>query len=106
MPTIQDFHALGLRVAQVTAAERIAGTDKLLKLALDIGGHTRITVAGIGHIYQPEQLVGKQLICVTNLQPAMIRGVLSEGMILAVGSASDVTLVSPEKPVAPGSPVL
>jgi len=106
MPTIQDFHGLGLRVAQVTAAERVAGTDKLLKLTLDIGGHMRTTVSGIGHLYQPEQLIGKQLICVTNLQPATIRGVLSEGMILAVGSANDITLVVPEKPVAPGSPVL
>jgi methionyl-tRNA synthetase len=106
MPTIQDFHDLGLKVAQVTAAERVAGTDKLLKLTLDIGGHTRTTVAGIGNIYQPEQLVGKQLVCVTNLQPALIRGVLSEGMILAVGSANDITLVIPERPVPPGSPVL
>jgi methionyl-tRNA synthetase len=106
MATIEEFRKLGLKIAQVSAAERVPGADKLLKLTLDLGGETRVTVAGIGHVYQPEQLVGKQLIVVTELQPALIRGVLSQGMILAVGSGSDIVLLGPERPVPPGSAVL
>lgn len=106
MATIEDFRNLGLKIAQVTAAEPVAGTDKLLKLTLDLGSETRVTVAGIGNVYKPEQLVGKQLIVVTNLQPALIRGVLSQGMILAVSDGNDVVLLAPERPVPPGSAVL
>lgn len=81
--TIDDFAKLDLRVAKVIAAEKIENADKLLKLELEVGEETRQVVSGIAQHYTPEQLVGKNVILVANLKPAKLRGVLSQGMILA-----------------------
>jgi methionyl-tRNA synthetase len=81
--TIEDFLRVDLRVAKVVAAERIEGADKLLKLQLDVGGVPRQIVAGIAKAYTPEQLVGKSIVVVANLKPAKLRGVESQGMLLA-----------------------
>jgi methionyl-tRNA synthetase len=82
-----------MRVGEVKSAERVAGADKLLKLMVDIGDEVRQVVAGIATVYAPEKLVGRKVVVVTNLQPRKLRGVESNGMILAA-SAPD------------GSPVL
>jgi methionyl-tRNA synthetase len=84
--TIDDFTKVELRVAQVVEVERVKKADKLLKLQLDLGNEKRQVVSGIAHYYKPEDLVGKKVICVTNLKPVKLRGELSQGMILA-GSA-------------------
>jgi len=83
MISIQDFMEIELKTARVQAAERVEGTDKLLKLTVDLGGEERTLVAGVAEVYAPEELPGKKIIVVVNLEPATIRGVRSEGMVLA-----------------------
>jgi methionyl-tRNA synthetase len=95
-PTIQidDFAKVELRVAQVLAAEKIPKADKLLKLQLDLGFETRQVVSGIAQYYQPDELVGKKVICVTNLASVKLRGVESNGMILAASQGDQLTLAT------------
>lgn len=95
-PTIQidDFMKVELRVAQVLEAEKIPKADKLLKLQLDLGYETRQVVSGIAKFYQPDELVGKKVICVTNLAPVKLRGVESNGMILAASEGDKLTLAT------------
>ncbi|MGN1401625.1 MAG: methionine--tRNA ligase [Bacillus sp. (in: firmicutes)] len=81
--SIDDFTKVELRVAQVLAAEPVKKADKLLKLQLDLGYEKRQVVSGIAQHYKPEELVGRKVICVTNLKPVKLRGELSQGMILA-----------------------
>jgi methionine--tRNA ligase beta chain len=103
MVSLHDFQNIELRVGEVTAAERVPGTGKLLRLTLDLGDEARQTVAGIGESYEPEKLIGRQLVVVSNLEPAVIRGIRSEGMILAVGErGADIVLIAPERPVQKG----
>ncbi|MCU6603861.1 methionine--tRNA ligase [Peribacillus frigoritolerans] len=91
--TIDDFTKVELRVAEVMAVEPVKKADKLLKLQLDLGYEKRQVVSGIAQHYKPEDLVGKKVICVTNLKPVKLRGELSQGMILA-GSQDDVLSVA------------
>jgi methionyl-tRNA synthetase len=79
------FQELDLRVAQIVAAEPIPGATRLLRLEVDLGSERRQLVAGIAEFFQPEQLVGRQIIVVANLKPARLRGVESQGMLLAAG---------------------
>ena len=104
--TIDDFARVDLRVAQITAAQKIEGADKLLQLKVDIGGEERQVVAGIAKHYQPESLVGKRCLFVANLKPAKLRGIRSEGMLLAASDAEgNLVLATTEVPMAPGSKV-
>lgn len=104
--TIDEFARVDLRVAQITAAQRIEGADKLLQLKVDIGGEERQVVAGIAKHYQPESLVGKRVLFVANLKPAKLRGIRSEGMLLAASDAEgNMVLATTEVPIAPGSKV-
>jgi methionyl-tRNA synthetase len=91
---IEDFAKVEMRVGQVKAAERVAGADKLLQLQVDIGDEVRQIVAGLALAYKPEDLVGRKVVVVTNLQPRKLRGVESNGMIVAASASPD------------GSPVL
>jgi methionyl-tRNA synthetase len=81
--SIDDFMKIDLRVAQVLHAEPVKNANKLLKLQLDLGYEKRQVVSGIAEFYKPEQLIGKKVICVTNLKPVKLRGELSQGMVLA-----------------------
>jgi len=99
-----DFAKLDLRVAKILAAEKVEGTDKLLKLKIDIGEERQI-VAGIARDYKPEELVGKSIIVVKNLEPAKIRGVESNGMLLAVSDGDNIVLLVPDREVKAGSKV-
>ena len=92
--SIDDFAKVDLRTAVVTAAEKVEGADKLLKLQLEVGGETRQIVAGIAEHYAPEDLVGKTIVVVANLEPAVIRGVESNGMLLAASSDDSVVVVT------------
>jgi methionine--tRNA ligase beta chain len=108
MITIDEFSTVELRVATVKAAEPHPNADRLLVLKIDIGEpEERQLVAGIRAHYPPEELVGKQIIVVANLQPATLRGMESQGMLLAATDTStgNVIVLSPEKQVAPGSKV-
>ena len=92
--TIDDFKKVELRVAQVISAEPVPKADKLLKLQLDLGYEQRQVVSGIAQYYKPEELAGKKVICVTNLKPVKLRGVLSQGMILAGSEDGQLALAS------------
>ncbi|RDI94529.1 methionine--tRNA ligase [Meiothermus sp. QL-1] len=103
---LEEFSRLDLRVAEVVRAEKHPKADRLLVLSLNLGDHTRQVVSGIAQDYTPESLLGKKLILVANLKPAVIRGVRSEGMILAgEGPEGRVVVVTPEKELPPGARV-
>ncbi|WP_046495282.1 methionine--tRNA ligase [Syntrophomonas zehnderi] len=90
--TIEDFAKMDLRVAEVIACEKMEKADKLLILKLKLGEEERTVVSGIAKHYSPEDLIGKKVILVANLKPTKLRGVLSEGMILAASDAQDSQL--------------
>jgi methionyl-tRNA synthetase len=102
---IEDVARLDLRAATVLEAEKVPKTDKLLALRVDLGDHKRTVVAGIAGSYAPDELVGRQVILVANLKPVRLKGILSEGMLLAAASGDDQAVATPEKPVPPGTPL-
>ncbi len=91
---IDEFAKVELRVAQVIAAEPVKNADKLLKLQLDLGYEQRQVVSGIAKFYTPEDIIGRKVICVTNLKPVKLRGEMSQGMILAASHGDQLTLAS------------
>ncbi|WP_417898406.1 methionine--tRNA ligase [Bacillus haimaensis] len=103
--TFEDFMKIDLRVAQVTHCEPVKKADKLLKLQLDLGYEKRQVVSGIAKFYTPEELVGKRVICVTNLKPVKLRGELSEGMILAGEKDGILSLASVDESLPLGAKV-
>jgi methionyl-tRNA synthetase len=103
--SFEEFGRLDLRSAKVLSAERIPKKDRLLKVELDLGLCRRTVVAGIAALIAPEDLVGKTVLFLANLKPAKIGGVVSEGMILAVGGERLVALSSADREIPPGLPV-
>ncbi len=104
--TIDDFRTVEIRVATITTAAPHPNADRLMVLSIDLGGETRQLVAGIRGHYSPEELVGKQIAVVANLQPATLRGVESQGMLLAASdSTGSLALVVPDRPMVPGAAV-
>ncbi|KJL02710.1 MULTISPECIES: methionine--tRNA ligase [Priestia] len=103
--TIDDFMKVELRVAQVTQVEPVKKADKLLKLQLDLGYEKRQVVSGIAKFYKPEELVGRKVICVTNLKPVKLRGELSQGMILAGEDENGLSLASVDQNLANGTKI-
>ena len=87
--SIDDFMKIELRVGQVKAAEKVKGADKLLRLEVDIGTEVRQLVAGIALAYKPEDLIGRKVVIVANLQPRKLRGLESNGMIVAASVGED-----------------
>ncbi len=100
-----DFEKLDLRVGKVTSAEPLSGTKKLLKLEVDIGEEKRTLVAGIADQYSPEEILGKTIVVVTNLEPAKIKGVLSDGMLLAAEDNGEISILTLDRPSKPGSKI-
>ena len=107
MITIDQFRAIDLRVGTIVAAEPHPNADRLLVLRVDVGGEQRQLVAGIRAHYEPSVLIGRQVVVVANLEPAKLRGVESQGMVLAAAddAAGKVVLLRPDDVVAPGSVV-
>ncbi|HVO25097.1 MAG TPA: methionine--tRNA ligase subunit beta [Candidatus Margulisiibacteriota bacterium] len=106
MISIDQFRTVELRVATIIAAAPHPNADRLLVLTIDLGGEQRQLVAGIRAHYEPDALVGKQVVVVANLEPATLRGVESQGMLLAASdSEGRLAIVVPEKPIAPGAQV-
>ena len=103
--SIQDFSEIDLRVAEIKAVEEHPDADKLLVLKIDTGDDEKQLVAGIKNHYSAEELVGKKIIVVNNLAPAVLRGVESQGMLLAARDGDKVVLLTTEKDVEPGSRV-
>jgi methionyl-tRNA synthetase len=102
---ISEFARAQLIVAEVIEAARVDGTDKLLKLQIDLGKEKRQIVAGIAEHYTPEEITGKRIVVVANLKPAKIRGVESNGMLLAAKKGKKLVVVTPDGDLPPGAKV-
>jgi methionine--tRNA ligase beta chain len=105
MITFEDFKKLDIRIGRILLAEKVEGADKLIRLEIDLGTEKRQVVAGIAEFYQAEQLIGKEIPVLINLEPRTIRGTESHGMILAADDEGKAVLLHPEKEVPPGSVV-
>lgn len=103
--SIDEFAKTELRVAEIKACEKVKGSDKLLKLSLDVGGEARQVASGIAPWYTPEQLTGKKIILVYNLKPAKLRGVESQGMILAADNGDAASVIFVDAGVPSGAKV-
>jgi methionine--tRNA ligase beta chain len=103
--TYDDFMKLDIRIGTVTVAEKIAGTDKLIRLEIDLGAERRQVVAGMATTYNTEEFIGKQVPVLVNLEPKKLRGIESHGMILAVDVSGRPFLLLPDREVPAGSVV-
>jgi methionyl-tRNA synthetase len=103
--TIEDFQKLDLRAAKVVQAEAVPKTEKLLHLTIDLGGESRTVITGIAGAYAPTDLIGRTVLYLANLKPAKIRGVMSQGMILAAGGEDVLALCSFDREVPAGAKV-
>ncbi len=106
MVSISDFQALDLRVGEIVAADPVEGSDKLFVLQVDVGGRQIQLVAGIKGHYGEDELTGKKIVVIANLDPASIRGIESQGMLLAAMDGSEVSLLTVDKDVSVGSKVM
>ena len=103
--SLEEFKKIELRVAKILDAQEIPGADKIWKLSIDVGTEKKEIVAGVKVFYSKEALIGRSVIVVNNLAPAVIRGVESRGMLLAAKDGSALTLLSIEKELPAGSQV-
>jgi len=103
--TYDEFKKMDLRVARVIAAERVEGTKKLLKLQIDLGTEQRQIIAGVAETYSPEDLLNKEFIVIANLQPAVIRGIESQGMLLAAEVDGRAIIPFFDREIPPGTKV-
>jgi methionyl-tRNA synthetase len=103
--TIDDFKRVDLRVAEVLSAEAVEGTDKLIQLSVDAGSGPRTIVAGVAQHYSPEDLVGHKVVLVANLKPAKVRGIESQGMLLAAVGKKNLAILTIDKDMPSGTKV-
>jgi len=105
MISFEDFQKIDLRVAKIIKAEKIEGSEKLLKLEVNLGKEVRQIVAGIAKFYKPEDLVGEEIVVVANLEPKKLMGIESQGMLLAADDNGKPIILIPEKEVPPGTKI-
>jgi methionine--tRNA ligase beta chain len=105
MVIYEDFQKLELKVAEIKEVNDHPNADRLYVITIDLGDKIKQIVAGIKGSYQKEDLIGKQVVVVENLEPVMLRGVESQGMLLAASDESGIVIVSPERKMNPGSTV-
>jgi tRNA-binding protein len=105
MISIDEFRKVELKIATIKSAEPHPNADKLMVLHIDLGAEERQICAGIRGHYTPEELVGRQIVVVANLETATLRGLESQGMLLAASDEGRVIILTPEKPVPTGSKV-
>ena len=103
--TYDEFAKIELRIAKILSAEPVEGSEKLLKLQVDLGDEQRQILSGIAKWYTPDQLVGKQVVVVVNLAPRAMMGLESNGMLLAADGADGPVLLLPEKEIASGAKI-
>lgn len=103
MVSIDDFRKLELKVAVIKEVIEHPNADRLFVITVDLGDKTKQIVAGIRSSYSKEELVGKQVVVVDNLDPVQLRGVESQGMLLAASDEQGISIVSPARTVKPGS---
>ena len=100
---IEDFLKVDLRIAKVISAEKVEGSEKLLKLTVSLGNEERTIVAGIAKYYSPEELVGKKIVIVANLKPRKIFGIESQGMLLAASDGEKLSVIVPDRDIPEGA---
>jgi methionine--tRNA ligase beta chain len=106
MITIEDFKKVEMKIGKILTAEKVEGTDKLLKLEVDFGSEKRQILTAMAHFFSPEHFIGKSVPFIVNLEPRKIKGLESQGMILAAdGPDGKPVLLMPEKEIPPGSQV-
>jgi methionine--tRNA ligase beta chain len=105
MISFEDFQKLDLKIGKIVAAENVDGADKLLKLEVDLGEEERRLVAGIAKFYQPENLIGREIVVVANLEPRNLMGIESQGMLLAADDDGRPVLLKPDEEVPPGTKI-
>jgi tRNA-binding protein len=105
MISIEAFRQIDLRIATIVSAQPHPNADRLLVLQIDLGTEQRQICAGIRNQYNPEELIGKQIVVVANLETAKLRGMESQGMLLAASDDDRVVLLMPEKPVPAGAKI-
>lgn len=111
MISFEEFKKLDIRIGKTLKAQPIAGADKLLRLEIDLGAdpstgsgqETRQIVAGVAQYYTPDSLVGREIVIVANLEPRVLKGVESQGMLLAADDNGAPVLLAPDREVPPGS---
>lgn len=103
--SIEDFAKVDLRLAEILAAQRVEGTDKLMELKVRVGDEERTIVAGIAQYYEAAELVGKTIVIVANLKPAKLRGIVSQGMVLAASQGDRLSLLTVERDIPSGAKV-
>lgn len=105
MLKFEDFSKLDIKIGTVVEAEKVPETNKLIKVVVDIGTEKRQIIAGIGKKYNASDLVGKQIPVVLNIEPAIIRGIESQGIFVAIDTGKEPFLLIPETKVPNGSKV-
>lgn len=105
MVTLEEFKKAELKIATIESVEPHPNADRLYVLSVKVGETKKSIVAGIRLFYTPEQLVGKQIVIVDNLEPCVIRGVESQGMLLAASNNEGLTVVTTDRPISDGSVV-
>ena len=113
MINFEEFQKVELKVAKILEVSCIEGSEKLLKLIVDLGEDPsadsgqgkRQIIAGIGKSYEPENLIGKEIVIVANLEPRILMGLESQGMVLAASNENGPVILIPEKEVPPGSKI-
>jgi len=100
---IEDFLKLDIRLAKIVSAERVEGSEKLLKLRVSLGEEERTLMAGIAKFYSPEELIGKKVLMLANLKPRKIFGVESQGMVLALSDGENLSLIVPDRDIKEGA---
>ena len=105
MATIEDFKKLEIRIARIKEVNDHPNADKLYVLTIDLGGRTKQIVAGIRGFYKKEDLVGRQIAVVDNMEPATLRGVESQGMLLAASDDKGISVIGPDRELKLGSVV-
>ena len=105
MVSFEDFKKLSIKIARIKEVKDHPNADKLYVVKVDIGGEEKELVAGIKKAYKPEELIGKLVAVVDNMAPATIRGIESNGMILAAQDGENMAVISPDKDISPGTTV-
>ena len=103
--SIDEFKKVDLRIGKILEVNPHPNADKLYCLSVDVGDQKKTLVAGIRAQYKPEELVGRLVVVVNNLQPVTLRGVESQGMVLAASDGQALSIISPEKEISPGSTI-
>ena len=101
----EEFKKIHLRIAKIVSAEKIEESEKLLKLEIDLGNEERQIIAGIGKFYQPEELIGREIVVIINLEPRTLMGLESQGMLLAANNEGEPVLLKPDKEVPAGTEI-